>query len=183
MVISNGFRFCPPLVPDPATGVAIITNDYLWSMLPVDSAVKTGEVTGEQIWNWMKKELRNVFSKDPAKIFGGWVIRFKGIQVEFTMNNAFGKRVQKIDIHDLPLNREKIYRILACEREGDPEDTLCRIEHVKNPTLTKSTLHNIMREYLGVHLPVSPAIEGRIKATDAPANLLSQLEGYDYQFI
>jgi len=40
-----------------------------------------------------------------------------------------------------------------------------------------------MREYFGVHLPVSPAIEGRIKATDAPANLLSQLEGYDYQFI
>jgi hypothetical protein len=29
---------------------------------------------------------------------------------------------------------------------------------------------------------VSPQIEGRITATDAPQNLLSQLEGYDYSF-
>ena len=34
-VVSNGFRFCPPLVP-PAGGEADITNEYLWSMLPVD---------------------------------------------------------------------------------------------------------------------------------------------------
>jgi 2',3'-cyclic-nucleotide 2'-phosphodiesterase (5'-nucleotidase family) len=183
VVISNGFRFCPPLVPDPATGEAIITNDYLWSMLPVDSAAKKGEVTGEQIWNWLEKELRNVFSKDPAKRFGGWVIRFQGMKVEFTMNNAYGKRLQKVEIQGLPLNRQKTYSILACEREGDPEDTLCRIEHVKNPKVTSSTLHGVMREYLAVHSPVSPKIEGRIKATDAPADLLSQLEGYDYQFI
>ena len=25
------------------------------------------------------------------------------------------------------------YSIVACEREGDPDDTLCRIEKVKNP--------------------------------------------------
>jgi sulfur-oxidizing protein SoxB len=34
IALSNGFRFCPPLIPDPATGMADITVDYLWSMLP-----------------------------------------------------------------------------------------------------------------------------------------------------
>lgn len=183
IVISNGFRFCPPLVPDTTTGEAIITNDYLWSMLPVDSLAKQGEATGEQIWNWLEKELHNVFAKDPAKRFGGWVIRFQGMKVVFTMNNDLGKRVQKVEIQGAPLNREKHYRILACEREGDPDDTICRIEKVNNPQLTNSSLHEVMREYLAVHSPVSPRIEGRITATDAPSTLLSQLEGYDYQFI
>ncbi|MCU0388702.1 MAG: bifunctional metallophosphatase/5'-nucleotidase [Chitinophagaceae bacterium] len=183
IVVSNGFRFCPPLVPDPKTGEAIITNDYLWSMLPVDSEAKKGEVTGEQLWDWLEKELRNVFSKDPAKRFGGWVIRFKGMEVVFTMNNSFGNRVQSVNIKGQPLDKNKTYTILACEREGDPEDTICRIDHVKNPAMVNATLHDIMREYLAKHSPVSPKIEGRIKATDAPSTLLSQLEGYDYEFI
>ena len=42
LVLSNGFRFCPPLVPDEEKGFAEITNDYLWSMLPVEGDVKTG---------------------------------------------------------------------------------------------------------------------------------------------
>src|SRR5690606_13411160 len=50
IALSNGFRFCPPLVPDPKTGVAEITEDYLWSMLPVDSEAKTGTITGKQLW-------------------------------------------------------------------------------------------------------------------------------------
>ena len=41
IALSNGFRFCPPLVPDAKTGEAEITVDYLWSMLPVDSEAKT----------------------------------------------------------------------------------------------------------------------------------------------
>jgi 2',3'-cyclic-nucleotide 2'-phosphodiesterase (5'-nucleotidase family) len=183
IVISNGFRFCPPLVPDPKTGEAIITNDYLWSMLPVDSEAKKGEATGEQLWDWLEKELRNVFSKDPAKRFGGWVIRFKGMEVVFTMNNSYGSRLKSVLINGKPLEKNKTYSILACDREGDPEDTICRIDKVKNPKMVNATLHDIMREYLAKHSPVSPRIEGRIKATDAPSTLLSQLEGYDYEFI
>jgi 2',3'-cyclic-nucleotide 2'-phosphodiesterase (5'-nucleotidase family) len=182
IVLSNGFRFCPPLVPDTKTGEAIITNDFLWSMLPVDSAAKKGEITGAQLWDWMEKELRNVFSKDPAKRFGGWVVRFKGMEVVFTMNNSFGNRVQSIHLKGEPLDKNKTYSVVACEREGDPDDTLCRIEKVKNPKVTTATLHDVMREYLAKFSPVSPKIEGRIKATDAPSTLLSQLEGYDYEF-
>lgn len=69
------------------------------------------------------------------------------------------------------------------EREGDPDDTLCRVENVKNPRKLGSTLHQMLTEYLAVHSTVSPKIEGRVTATDQPSNLLSQLEGYDYQFI
>jgi 2',3'-cyclic-nucleotide 2'-phosphodiesterase (5'-nucleotidase family) len=183
IVVSNGFRFCPPLVVDPKKGEAIITNDYLWSMLPVDSETRKGEVTGDMIWTWLEKELHNVFAKDPAKRFGGWVVRFKGMEVIFTMNNDLGNRVQSVKVKGRPLDKSKTYSILACEREGDPFDTICRIDNVHNPKMMGQTLHNIIRGYLAEHSPVSPKIEGRIKATDAPENLLSQLEGYDYEFI
>lgn len=183
IVVSNGFRFCPPLIPDKVKGYAEITNDYLWSMLPVESEVKMGEVTGKQLWDWMEKELHNVFAKDPAKRFGGWVVRFQGMKINFTMNNDLGKRINWIKVKDKEVKHDDVFTMLACEREGDPDDTLCRMEKVKSPRKPGHTLHTIMREYLAAHPMVEPKMDGRATATDAPSTLLSQLEGYDYQFI
>jgi hypothetical protein len=119
---------------------------------------------------------------NPANRFGGWVVRFKGMNVNFTMRNDFGKRVNSILVADRPIDLRKTYLIAACERAGDPNDTLCRLEKVRNPRRANITMHNILREYLARFSPVSPRVEGRITATDAPQNLLSQLEGYDYSF-
>jgi S-sulfosulfanyl-L-cysteine sulfohydrolase len=182
IALSNGFRFCPPLVTNPRTGVAEITNEFLWNMLPVDSDAKTGTITGQQLWNWLEKELHNVFAKNPAQRFGGWVVRFSGMEINFTAYNEMGKRLNWVKIAGVEVDLNKEYTIVACEREGDPDDTLCRVEHVKNPKKLGITLHQIMRDYLAKHSPVSPRIENRVSATDVPKDLLSQLEGYDYSF-
>ncbi len=182
IALSNGFRFCPPLVPDPRTGVAEITNEFLWSMIPVDSDAKTGVITGEQLWNWLEKELHNVFAKNPAQRFGGWVVRFKGMEINFTAYNEMGKRLNWVKVKGEPVDLEKQYTIVACERHGDPDDNLCRVEHVSEARKLGATLHQIMREYLAAHSPVSPRIEKRVTATDVPQDLLSQLEGYPYTF-
>ena len=181
VAISNGFRFCPPIVADGKTPTPI-TNDTIWSMIPVDSDAKYGEATGQQLWDWLEQELHNVFAKDPAKRFGGWVVRFKGMTANFTIRNEKGKRVNWIKIGKKPIDLQKTYLIAACEREGDPVDTLCRLEKVKNPRRANATMHNILREYFAEFSPVAPKVEGRITATDAPQDLLSQLEGYDYDF-
>jgi sulfur-oxidizing protein SoxB len=182
IALSNGFRFCQPLAVDPKTGVATITKEFLWNMLPVNSEAKTGLVTGKQIWEWLEKELQNAFAKDPSKRFGGWFVRYNGMEVNFTIGNELGKRVNSVKIGGEPINLEKEYSIVACEREGDPEDTLCRIEHVKNPQKTPYLLHDVIEEYLKQHSPVSPKIEGRAVATDEPSTLLTQLKGTTYEF-
>ncbi len=182
IVASNGFRFCPPLIPDPKKGYAEITNDYLWSMLPVESDVKIGEASGQQIWDWLEKELHNVFASNPAHRFGGWVVRFQGMQINFTMKNDLGKRLNWVKVNDELIKFDKFYTVVACEREGDPDDTLCRLEKVKNARKPGATLHHIMREYLAAHPMVAPVIENRATATDAASTLLSQLEGYNYEF-
>ncbi len=182
IALSNGFRFCQPLAVNKKTGVAAITKEFLWNMLPVNSEAKTAMVTGQQIHDWLEKELENAFAKDPSKRFGGWFVRFKGMEVNFTIGNDYGKRLNWVKVGNVPLDLTKEYSIIACEREGDPEDTLCRVEHVKNPTKLSILLHDVITEYLKVNSPVSPALEKRATATDVADTLLTQLRGTSYEF-
>jgi hypothetical protein len=151
-------------------------------MLPVNSEAKTGSVTGKQIWDWLEKELQNAFAKDPSKRFGGWFVRYNGMEVNFTIGNEFGKRVNSVKVGGAPIDLAKEYSIVACEREGDPDDTLCRIEHVKNPKKSPFLMHDVIVDYLKEHSPVAPIIEGRAVATDEPKTLLTQLKGTTYEF-
>jgi S-sulfosulfanyl-L-cysteine sulfohydrolase len=175
IALSNGFRFCQPLNTDPSTGKAEITREFLWNMLPVNSEAKSGIVTGAQILDWLEKELENAFAKDPSKRFGGWFVRFKGMEVNFTVCHDAGKRVNSVKIGDQPLDLNRSYSIIACEREGDPDDTICRMEKVKNPLKMKMFLHEVIEEYLAVNSPVTPKLENRATATDEPSTLLTQL--------
>ena len=182
IAISNGFRFCPPLIPDKKTGLAVITIDYLWSMVPVNGEIKSGNVPGKQLWDWLEQELHNVFAKNPSERFGGWVVRMGGMKINFTLNNDLGKRLNWVTIGEKPIELNRFYKVCTCEREGDPDNVLCRLGDVQKPTMMGSDMHQTIIEYLKVHSPVSPHVDGRVTATDAPPTLLSQLEGFGYEF-
>ncbi len=182
IALSNGFRFCQPLAVDLKTGVATITKEFLWNMLPVNSALRKGTVTGKQLFEWLEKELQNAFAKDPSKRLGGWFVRFSGMQVNFTIANEFGKRVNWVKVAGQTLDLNKEYSIIACEREGDPDDTLCRVEKVKEPKLLPALLHDVVEKYLKIHSPIAPKLEARATATDEPNTLLTQLRGTTYEF-
>jgi 2',3'-cyclic-nucleotide 2'-phosphodiesterase (5'-nucleotidase family) len=182
IVLSNGFRFCPPKNTPDQTGNIPITNGFIYDMLPVDSTVRTGKVTGKQIFDWLEKELNNVFAKDASKRFGGWVIKFKGMSIEFKAFEAMGSRVQKVLVKGVPLDVNATYTVCACERDGDPADMLCRIKGVQDAKNTTHTLHQVMKDYLKNNSPVTPSLPLSAKIMDAPQTLLSQVYGVDYQF-
>ncbi|MDG1277852.1 MAG: bifunctional metallophosphatase/5'-nucleotidase [Algoriphagus sp.] len=182
IVLSNGFRFCPPRSTPDQTGNIPITNGFIFDMLPVNSQIRTGQVTGEQISEWLERELNNVFAADASKRFGGWVIKFKGMEVEFNAFGEEGKRVQSALVHGQPLDPNRVYKICACERDGDPDDMLCRFKGVKETENTPYTLHQAMRSYLGANSPVTPIPPKSAVALDAPETLLTQVTGVDYQF-
>ena len=105
VVLSNGFRFCPPRTTPDHTGNIPITEGYIFDMLPVDSTVRTGTVTGKQIKDRLEKELNNVFAANAAERFGGWLIKFKGMEVSFNAFGEKGKRVQSVTISGSSLNQ------------------------------------------------------------------------------
>lgn len=182
IVLSNGFRFCPPRTFS-KDGKVTITEGYLYDMLPVDAVIRTGKATGQQILDWLEKELQNVFSQEASKRFGGWLIRFKGMQVEFKAFEAMGKRVKKVIIADQPIELTKTYTLCACEREGDPVDMLCRMRDVKDFSNTEFTFHGVIKAYLKAFSPITPTLRQDAKILDAPQDLLSQVSGVDYKFL
>jgi len=182
IALSNGFRFCPPRTTADNTGNIPITNGYMFDMLPVDSNVRIGKVTGKQLMDWMEKELNNVFAKDAAKRFGGWVVKFKGMQVTFKAFAEQGKRVQSMLIGGKQVNSETKYSVMACERDGDPADMICRIKNTTDIANKKETLHTIISGYLKANSPVTPLPEKNAIILDAPETLLTQVYGVDYEF-
>ena len=67
----------------------------VWNLLPVNEKVKTGKATGKQIKDWLEKEMHNAFSQNPTEHFGGWLVRFSGMKVNFNSQNERGQTVSK----------------------------------------------------------------------------------------
>ena len=181
IALSNGFRFCPPKTAG-KDGLVPITQGYLFDMLPVNSPVRIGTIKGDSMLPWLERELENVLAKDASRRFGGWVVKFRGMELEFYGFKPLGEKVAKVTIGGKPIDPEKDYTVCACEREGDPEDAICRMRNVRNTYSENYTLHDAVREYLKMHSPVTPEPKKSLKILDGDQRLLSQVWGVDYQF-
>ncbi|HSI71359.1 MAG TPA: bifunctional metallophosphatase/5'-nucleotidase [Gillisia sp.] len=181
IAISNGFRFGNPIVPKDGKP-APITRANLWNLLPVNEKVKTGKVTGQQINDWLEREMHNAFAQNPTERFGGWLVRFSGMEVDFNSRGNKGERVNSITIKGEPMKMDEYYTISACVRPGDPIDNLCRIPNVEDVEVKDYTIHDVVEEYLQKNSPVSPKLEGRAYCEHLGPNSFSTVPGTDYQF-
>lgn len=174
--VSNGFRFG---APKPAGD---FTYADLYDYLPVDSQLKTGEVTGTQVRDWLEAELENVFAVDATKRFGGWLVRPSGLTFTFDSRKPKGQRLLEVNIGGKPLAADRTYTMAACEREGDAPDTLCRLRGAKATRVHQTTIHQAMAAYFQKHSPITPRLEQRAKAVDLPSVLRTQggAPGYDF---
>ena len=178
---SNGFRFGVPIVPD-ASGKAAITKGDLWRMLPVDENMKIGKVSGQQIQDWLEKEINNVFASNYEDRFGGWLVRFSGLTLKFNSSHTKGNRIESITIQEKPLDLNKMYTMASCNRTGEPLTTMCRMKNATDVKIQDYTLHNAVEDYLKAKGTVSPHLNGRSVATDLGPNAFSQMKEGDYKF-
>lgn len=168
VALSNGFRFAYPIVKG-----EILERD-LWSIYPINTQIKVGQVTGKQLKDFYEKEIENVFSANPEKLFGGWLPRPSGIHFEFKVKNPPLNRITKMEINGKKIIPTKLYTVTTCQREGDPETTMCRIPNAINTKVLDFDAHEAVRRYLKKNWPLkSPELE-RIKALDLPSTVRSQ---------
>lgn len=104
------------------------------------------------------------------------------MKISFTAFDEKENRVQEIIVGQASLDLNKTYSISACEKDGDPDDMLCRIRNVTNGKNTTHTLHTVLSEYLAANSPVTPTPPLNAKILDAPQTLLTQVTGVNYQF-
>lgn len=181
IAISNGFRFGNPIVPvngEPAP----ITRANLWNLLPVNEPIKTGKATGKQIKMWLESEMHNAFAQNATERFGGWLVRFSGMKVKFASQNDKNDRIQSIEINGEPMEEDRYYTISACERPGDPLDVLCRMPNVEDVEIKDYNIHEAVEEYLSIHSPVSPKLDGRAFCEYLGEKSFSTVPGTDYIF-
>ena len=179
--ISNGFRFGNPIVPENGKP-APITRANLWNLLPVNEKVKTGKATGKQIKDWLESEMHNAFAQTPTERFGGWMVRFSGMEVDFNSQNEKGERIKSVTVNGEKIQDDEYYTISACVRPGDPIDNLCRMPNVKDVEVQDYTIHEVVEEYLQKHSPVSPTLDGRSYCEYLGEKSFSTVPGTDYEF-
>ena len=165
---TNGFRFAPPIVPGE------LTQADLWNLLPLDTRMKKGWVTGEQLRAYLERELELVFSRDPWKLSGGWGPRASGMEMRFEAKAAAGKRLRSVSVNGEELQAAKKYTIAGCEREGEPLDFICRLRGAMDVEYLKPTVHEAAENYLLSQKVLSPTREKRSRAIDLPDTAFSQ---------
>lgn len=181
IAISNGFRFGNPIVPENGKP-APITRANLWNLLPVNEPVKTGKATGKQIKMWLEKEMHNAFAENATERFGGWLVRFSGMKVKFDSRNDRNHRIRSIEVNGEPIDENRYYTISACDRPGDPEDVLCRMSGIIDVETKDYTIHEVVEEYLSLHSPISPKLDGRAYCDHLGEVSFSTVPGTDYIF-
>lgn len=168
IAFTNGFRFSPPIAPGP------IKEEDLWNILPLDANLKVGTVTGQQLWDYLEREMELVFSKTPSKLSGGWGPRPAGLKVKFEAGAPEGKRIKEVFVDNKPLDLKKEYSLGGCDRDGEPLEMVCRVKDVKNARIVEGTAHSALRNYIQKHSPLSLRRDGRVRATDLPDKVWSQ---------
>ncbi|TXK72073.1 bifunctional UDP-sugar hydrolase/5'-nucleotidase [Mesonia sp. K4-1] len=181
IAISNGFRFGNPVVPIDGKP-APITKANLWNWLPVNEKIKTGKASGTQIKEWLEKEIHNAFAENATERFGGWLVRFAGMQVDFKLNAEKGKKINWIKVGGQPIQDDKMYSISACVRPGDPIHNLCRMSNVEDVEVKDYTIHNAVEDYLVKFSPVSPKLEKRSYCDDLGVHSFSTVPNTKYKF-
>lgn len=179
--ISNGFRFGNPIVPEDGKP-APITRANLWNLLPVNEKVKTGKATGKQIKDWLEKEMHNAFAQVATERFGGWLVRFSGMEVKFNSQGEKGERIKSVKVNGEEMQDDEYYTISACVRPGDPLDNLCRMPNVKDVEVKDYYIHDVVEEYLKENSPVSPKLEKRAYCEHLGPNSFSTVPGTNYEF-
>lgn len=168
IAFTNGFRFSPPIPAGP------ITEADLWNMLPLDTRLKTGHVTGGQLKQYLEEEMELVFAQDPFALSGGWGPRPSGLDMQFIAKAPKGQRVKVVEIQGVPLKAMQSYTLGGCERDGEPMEVICRLKGVQEARYVPGTIHSVLKAYLRAHSPIARPAEKRVRALDLPSPLWSQ---------
>ncbi|WP_036135683.1 bifunctional metallophosphatase/5'-nucleotidase [Luteimonas mephitis] len=181
IALSNGFRYGNPIVPENGKP-APITMANLFNMLPLNTQLKTGRISGARLKAWMENEINNAFSPDPSQRFGGYLVRFSGMELRFEPSRPRGDRILSLKVGGKPVSADASYTIAAPVQTGAPEHSFNRLPNVEDVNIREYRLHDALTGYLAEFDPVAPKLDGRALSQELGTESFSTIPGTNYQF-
>ena len=111
LAFSHGWRYGTPIPKGP------ITENDLHTIIPTNPEMFTMEMSGERLVKALEKNLEMVFSSDPFKQKGGYILRSSGLFMAFKPYNPAGNRIQKLLVGGEEINLSKRYKIAGGGRQ------------------------------------------------------------------
>ncbi|RSD25020.1 bifunctional metallophosphatase/5'-nucleotidase [Mesobacillus subterraneus] len=105
LAFSHGWRYGTPI---PA---GKITEFDLHTIIPTNPEMFTMEMSGERLLKAFEKNLEMVFSRNPFKQKGGYILRSSGLFIAFKPYNPEGNRIQKLLVGGKEIDLKKKYKI------------------------------------------------------------------------
>lgn len=105
IAFSHGWRYGTPIPKGE------ITEYDLHTIIPTNPEMFTMEMTGEHLLHALEKNLEMVFSRDPFKQKGGYILRSSGLFMAFKPYNPEGNRIQKLLIGGKEVELSKKYKV------------------------------------------------------------------------
>ncbi|WP_079507250.1 bifunctional metallophosphatase/5'-nucleotidase [Mesobacillus jeotgali] len=111
LAFSHGWRYGTPL-PE-----GDITEYDLHTIIPTNPELFTLEMTGERILETLENNLEMVFSRDPFKQKGGYILRSSGLFMAFKPYNPEGSRIHKLLVGGQEIDMKKNYWIAGAGKQ------------------------------------------------------------------
>lgn len=105
LAFSHGWRYGTPIRP------GNITEFALHTIIPTNPEMFTLQMSGSQLLKALEKNLEMVFSRDPFKQKGGYILRSSGLFMALKPYNPEGNRIQKLLIAGKDIDLNKNYKI------------------------------------------------------------------------
>ncbi|MFW6182911.1 MAG: bifunctional metallophosphatase/5'-nucleotidase [Chloroflexota bacterium] len=115
VAFSHGWRYGAPIPTGP------VTREQLYNIVPMNPALFTVELTGEEIWTMLEQNLEKVFARNPYEQLGGYVKRCLGLNCYIKIENPPERRIQELFIRGEKVQPDRTYSAVYITTQGVPE--------------------------------------------------------------
>ncbi|HSM56981.1 MAG TPA: bifunctional metallophosphatase/5'-nucleotidase [Candidatus Sulfomarinibacteraceae bacterium] len=115
VAFSHGWRYGAPVPAGP------VTREQLYNIVPMNPALFTIEMSGEEIWTMLEQNLEQVFARNPYEQVGGNVKRCLGLNGYIKFENPAGRRLQELFIRGEKVQPDRSYSAVFITTQGVPE--------------------------------------------------------------
>jgi 5'-nucleotidase/UDP-sugar diphosphatase len=128
-----------------------VNYGQIYAVLPFDNQLIALDLTGEQVLRILE---HSVAAREGA-------LQVAGVTFHFSMSKPVGQRVLEAAVGGDPLDPERVYRVVTIDYLAAGGDGYEPFLEGANPTYGDPEVWAVA-EYVRVHSPVAPQVEGRI---------------------